>query len=370
AAAYILGEIGQQNMQQQVFEFLSDKDPQVRREAVKAATKMHTEAVIPKLFFMLLDKSVGLDAAKALASMGDRIIEPARSILDNSLENFELKVAVAKMLGDISSREVILMLMDNLSNKSAELRNALLESLKRIMTRTEYNVLLDQAILRRYLFKEFYLYFQMLYYKDKIRDKTSLAYLADVIDTKLISCVQRIFSLLSIMYGQKLFDSIFFNISQKNVSKEQRSSAVELIDNIVDKDIRRILVPLIEATDEKEKLEQGFAAFKIKMPDYHDILEIFLTDDNDWVRAVTLHLIATEGISEMGDKVNIFMYDPSPLVRETALCTALKLKVQVADEDIYFLLSDSSKNVSGYAAWYMATARRKFETGEQYAYNG
>ncbi len=370
AAAYILGEIGQQNMQQQVFEFLSDKDPQVRREAVKAATKMHTEAVIPKLFFMLLDKSVGLDAARALASFGDRIIEPSRSVLENNLENFELKVAVAKMLGDISSREVILMLMHNLNNKSDELRNALLESLKRIMTRTEYNVLLDQATLRRYLFKEFYLYFQHLYYKDRLSDKTQLPYIADVIDTKLLSCFQRIFSILSIMYGQKLFDSIFFNIAQKNVSKEQRSSAVELIDNIVDKDIRRVLVPLIEATDEKEKLAQGFAAFKLKTADYHEILEIFLTDDNDWVRAVTLHLIAAEEVAEMAEKVNIFMYDPSPLVRETALCTAATLKVQVADDDLYFLLSDGSKNVSGYAAWYMATTRRKYETGEQNAYNG
>jgi len=370
AAAYILGEVGQQNMQQQVFEFLNDRDPRVRREAVKAATKMKAEAVIPKLYFMLLDKAVSLDAAKALASFGDCIIPPAKSILENSLESFELKVAAAKVLGDIPSREAVHILMDNLYTHSDELRNALLESLKRIMARTEYNVLIEQSLLRRYLFKEFYLYFQHLYYKEKIRTESRYPYLVDAIDTKILSCIQRIFSLLSIMYGQKLFDAIFFNLSQKNISKEQRSAAVELIDNIVDKDIRKILVPLVEITDEREKLVQGFAAFKIKTYEYHEILEIFLTDDNDWVRAVTLHLIAAEDIVAMANKVGIFMYDPSPIVRETALYAAARLGSDVSQDDVNFLLSDGSPNVSSYAAWYLASARHKMITGERYAYDG
>ncbi len=373
AAAYILGEIGQQNMQQQVFEFLSDRDPQVRREAVKATTKMRSEVFIPKLFFMLLDKPVSLEVSKALAGFGERIIEPAKSVLDNALENFELKMAVAKMLGEISSREVIPVLMDNLGDKSDELRNVLLESLKRIMMRTDYHVLISQETLRRHLFREFYLYFQQLYYKSSMRAKTDLSYLSDVIDTKLLSCLQRIFSLLSIMYGQKLFDSIYFNISQRYVSKEQRSTAVELVDNIVDKDIRRVLVPLIEAIDEQEKLAQGFAAFKIKTPEYQHILEIFLTDDNDWVRAVTLHLIAVEEVVEMGDKVMLFLYDPSPLVRESALFAAMRLGTSVSDDDVNFLLSDGAKNVSSYAAWYKAAGCQiTFDGtgGRSHAYDG
>jgi len=370
AAAYILGEIGQQNMQQQVFEFLNDRDPQVRREAVKAATKVKAEGVIPKLLFMLTDRAVSLDAAKALTSFGDRVIPPAKSILENSLENFELKVAVAKMLGDIPSREVAPLLMENLYNQSDELRSALLESLKRIMSRTEYTVLLDQSLLRRYLYREFYLYFQHLYYKEKIRAGSRYRYLVDVMDTKLLSCIHRIFSLLSIMYGQKLFDSIYFNLSQKNISKEQRSVAVELIDNIVDKDIRRILVPLVEAADEREKLAQGFASFKIKTYGYHEILEICLTDDNDWVRAVTLYLIAVEGIADMADKVGIFMYDPSPIVRETALYASSRLKSDVSEDDLNFLLSDGAANVSSYAAWYVASLRGDMSTEAQYAYDG
>lgn len=347
SAAYILGEIGQRNMQQQVFNLLNDPSPNVRREAVKAASKIGSKIFIPKLFYMLFDKSVSFDVSKALSQFGERVLLPAADILSNSLESYRLKSEVARMLGDVNSPKAVQLLMETLDSKSDEMRNIVLNSLKKLVTRID-NVSLNIEDLKIMLFKEAFQYFQILYYSEKIRKRLKTSHLGTVLDTKLQNCYQRIFSILSLMYGNTLFDNIYFNITQKFVSNAQRSNALEIVDNMVDKDIRPIIVPLIELNDESEKLKLGFLFFKIKKLGFTEIIETFLVDDSDWVRAITLYVIATENILEFADKLEMFVYDPSPIVREAALHSMERLGIKVSEEDMKCLLNDPDSLVRKY----------------------
>lgn len=332
SAAYILGEIGQKNMQQQLFDLLNDKEPSVRREAVKAACKIGSKIFIPKLFYMLLDKSVSFDVSKALGQFGERVLLPAADILSNSLESFKLKSEVARMLGDINSPKSVYLLMRTLETRSDEMRNIVLDSLKKLLVKMK-NISLDADQLKIMLLKEIYLYFQTLYFLVEIREKLKTPYLNSVLETKLENCYQRIFSILSLMYGNKLFDNIYFNITQKFVSNSQKSNALEIVDNIVDKEIRPVIVPLIEIKDEKEKLRLGFSYFKIRKMELFEILEDFLVDDSDWVRSVTLYVIAQERIFDLSEKISMFLYDPSPIVRETALYAMDRMDLKITDDD-------------------------------------
>ena len=357
AAAYILGEVGQKTMQHQVFQLLNDKDPQVRRAAVKASAKIGAAVFIPKLFFMLLDKSVSLDVSRTLAQFGETILGPAMSIMENSIDSYELKSEVAKMLGDLQSQKAVVLLLNSLETKSDELRNAILTSMKRIVSKTEF-VQLDINLLEKYLFKEFYKYFQTIYYKQVVKGRMKSGHLLTVLDGKMEFCLRRAFSLLALMYGDKLFDTIYFNISQKFVSKDQKSNALEIIDNKVDMDVRKLLIPIIETQDEDEKVSLGFESFKIKKLKFNGILENFLVDDSDWVRAITLHLIAEEQILDMSSRIPMFMYDPSPLVRETALYAARRIKIKFTEEDLQFLLYDENRSVVGYANYVISEIRK------------
>ena len=347
SAAYILGEIGQKNMQQQVFNLLNDPSPNVRREAVKAASKIGSQIFIPKLFYMLFDKNVSFDVSKALSQFGEKVLLPAADILSNSLESYRLKSEVARMLGDVNSPKAVQLLMRHIDNKSDEMRNIVLNSLKKLVVKME-NVSQNIEDLRIMLFKETFQYFQILYFSEKIRKRLKTGHLTIVLDTKLQNCYQRIFSILSLMYGNTLFDNIYFNITQKFVSNAQRSNALEIVDNMVDKDIRPIILPLIELKDESEKLKLGFSFFKIKKLGFSEIIETFLVDDSDWVRAITLYVIAAENISEFSDKIEMFLYDPSPIVRESALNAMEMMSIKVPEEDMKCLLNDPDPLVKKY----------------------
>lgn len=358
SAAYILGEIGQRNMQQQVFNLLNDPSPNVRREAVKAACKIGSKIFIPKLFYMLFDKNVSFDVSKALSQFGEKVLPPAADILNNSLESYRLKSEVARMLGDVYSPKAVHLLMNTLDTKSDEMRNIVLNSLKKLVSKVD-NISLNIEDLRIMLFKEIFQYFQLLYFAVKIRERLKTGHLSTVLETKLQNCYQRIFSILSLMYGNTLFDNIYFNITQKYVSNAQRSNALEIVDNMVDKDLRPIIVPLIELKDEEEKLKLGFAFFKIKKIGFTEIIETFLVDDSEWVRAITISVIATENIIEFGEKIEMFLYDPSPIVRESALHTMELMGIKVPDEDIKCLLDDPDPLVRKYTNYIVQPKNRR-----------
>jgi len=348
SAAYILGEIGQKNMQQQLFDLLNDKEPSVRREAVKAACKIGSKIFIPKLFYMLLDKSVSFDVSKALGQFGEKVLLPAADILSNSLESYKLKSQVARMLGDINSPKSVYLLMRTLETKSDEMRNIVLDSLKKLLVRMK-NISLDVDQLKIMLLKEIYLYFQTLYFLVEIREKLKTPYLNSVLETKLENCFQRIFSILSLMYGNQLFDNIYFNITQKYVSNSQKSNALEIVDNIVDKEIRPVIIPLIEIKEEKEKLKLGFSYFRIRKMELFEILEDFLVDDSEWVRSITLYVIAQERIFDLSDKISMFLYDPSPIVRETALFAMDRMNLKITDDDRKNLKDDPDVLLRNYS---------------------
>ncbi|MGI6393858.1 MAG: Npt1/Npt2 family nucleotide transporter [bacterium] len=358
SAAYILGEIGQKNMQQQLFNLLNDPSPNVRREAVKAASKVGSDIFVPKLFYMLFDKNVSFDVSKVLTQFGEKVIPPSADILTNSLESYRLKSEVAKMLGDLYIPQSVHLLMNTLDTKSDEMRNIILDSLKKLIAKVE-NVSLNVDELRNMLFKEMFQYFQLLYFSVKIRERLTTRHLSTVLETKLQNCYQRIFSILSLMYGNTLFDNIYFNITQKFVSNAQRSNAIEIIDNMVDKDLRTIIIPLIEMKDEVEKLRLGFSFFKIKRINFAETMETFLVDDSEWVRSITLYVIAIENIFEFAEKIEMFLYDPSPIVRETALYAMETMGIKISEEDIKILSDDPDKLLSNFAKYIAQPKNRR-----------
>ncbi len=349
SAAYILGEIGQKNMDQHLFALLNDKSVAVRREAVFAATKIDSNIFIPKLFYMLFDRSVSFDVEKVLSKLGDRILVPAEDILNNNLESNRLKIEVAKLLGDIRSHKALALLWQTLNSRSDEIRTIALNSMKKLINDFQ-DFSIDKGELKKLLLKEISQYFQILYSSVTVKKAFKTHHLWDVVDRKLQNCFQRIFSILSLMYGNSLFDNIYFNLTQKFVSNVQRSNALEIVDNIVDKEIRPIIVPLIESSNDEERLKLGYSFFNIKKIQVADIIDEFLLDDSEWVRSITLYVIAHENFVEIYDRIEIFLYDPSPTVREAALYAMNYLHLRIAGDDKASLLNDFDNSLRLYAA--------------------
>ncbi len=349
-AAYILGEIGQKNLEQQLFALLNDAEAPIRREAIRAARKIGSSAFIPTLFYKLLDRETGLDALNSLASYGEKVLNPASDILRNNIDTQDLKIKVVRMLGYLHTRESAELLLETLDSKSEGIRNAVLKSLRKIVS-AKSELTLDMELLKKYLFKEFYHFFQMHYFYGKISRKLDVPYLRDVIEEKKNSSFERLFSILGLMYGIEVFDTIHFYVTQEHVSKEQKSNAIEIIDNLVEKDIRKILVPLIETEDRRDILKLGFQSFKIEVMGFEKILESFLIDGSEWVRAATLHLVARANIINLASRIRIFLYDPSPIVRESALFASFNMGLKIAEDDLLSLKGDESPIVSDYAGF-------------------
>ena len=220
--------------------------------------------------------------------------------------------------------------------------------MKKLVSKVE-KVNLDKDALKMLLLREIYQYFQTLYFSVQIRKNLKTDCLLDVMATKLDNCYQRIFSILSLMYGNTLFDNIYFNITRKFVAPSQRANALEIIDNIVDKDIRPIIVPLIESKTEEEKLNLCYQFFSVKRLKINDIIETLLSDDSEWVRSVTLYAVAHEHIDGIYGRIQMFLYDQSPIVREAALYAMNYIKILISKTDAHYLLNDTDKYLCEYS---------------------
>ncbi|RLF06544.1 MAG: hypothetical protein DRJ64_04360, partial [Thermoprotei archaeon] len=229
-----------------------------------------------------------------------------------------------------------------------ELRGVILESLKNIVAKTE-DVHISPAFLKKYLFKEFYYYFQTLYNRQVIATRMQSSYFFSMVDTKLHDSLRRIFSILQLLYGSDLFDTVYYNVTHRYVAKEHRSNAIEIIDNIIGKDVSQILIPMLELDTEKEVMQHGFANFKIRRRTFTEVLDQFLLDENSWVRSITIYLIAQNSILDMADRIDVFLYDSSPLVRETALAAMSTLSIKLSPDDEYSIQNDKNRTVSKYA---------------------
>ncbi len=347
AAAVVLKEIGQENLQQQVFILLNDSDPSVRREAVRAACHIGIREIIPKLFYMLLDKSVRMDVARGLASFGEDVIPPIENILSSPLDSMEMKKEVARLLGSLPTPRSVRLLKNSLDSDE-DLKSVILESLKNIINKTD-GVHIDPAFFKRHLFKEFYYYFQTLYNRQVVSSRVDASYFFSMIDIKLKNSLRRIFSILQLLYGNDVFETVYYNVTQRHVAKEYRSNAIEIIDNVVDKDIARVLIPMLELKTEKEVMQHGFENFKIRRWGFTEVMDRFLLDENEWVRSISIYLIAQHKILDMADRIDVFLYDSSPLVRETSLSAMNALSIKLTPDDYYFITNDKNEMVSRYA---------------------
>ena len=60
--------------------------------------------------------------------------------------------------------------------------------------------------------------------------------------------------------------------------------------------------------------------------------------------------VARERISEFYGKIQMFLYDPSPIVRETALYALNELHIKIQETDAGYLLNDTDRFLGRYAA--------------------
>ncbi len=338
-AARVLGEIGVKNFYHPVLELMADRDPAVRREAIQAAGQLRAPELATALVYRLAREETSTDAVEALAAYGPGIEATLERVLDNRLEDPGIRRNVPRVLGRLGSPQAIETLTAHLDDPDELVRRNLYQALRRSL-RTCRGLVVDRKAVGRAIDREL----QRAYHAiasaealglqgppDRLTPRTGKAaaeaLLSSALTEKVEQCEARLFVLLSILHPEADLELIYagFKDASAQDAPRRRANAIELLDNVLDRPLRRRIVPLLEDRDRAGRLRTASEHFALPSPEPRERLRSLLADESAWVRTCALFLAGEQRGEELQGPVIENLDHASPLVREACVAALEKM---------------------------------------------
>jgi len=351
-AAKILGAIGVRNFYQPVLELMSDPEPEVRRQAILAAAQLRSPEFVIPLIYKTPSQEVGREAAHALAAYGPQIVPTLAKVLGNRHEDPLIRRGAARVLGKLATQEAVEVIARFLDEPDEELRTRLYRALSRAVRGHRLSGL-DRRPIDAALQGELSRICRALAASEVLElgpgpgpdtprqgPAAAAALLSSAIAEKISQTEQRVFLLLSVLYPDAGMERIYAGIrdAQAHDAQRRRANAVELLDNLLERGLKRKLLPLLEDGQRSDKLRAVAGLVEFTRPPRVDTLVLLCQDETAWVRACAVHYAAQIDCRPALEAIVAGVADISPVVREAALLSCTRLAPERAPQ-----LADSRK---------------------------
>ncbi|HUU03705.1 MAG TPA: Npt1/Npt2 family nucleotide transporter [Myxococcota bacterium] len=350
--ARILGDIGVKNFYHPLLKLMVDDDIEVRRASIRAAGKMQSPELLPALVYRIEDHDCRTAASEALAVFGPAAVKLLLRVLGNPDEQSGTRLAVPGILAKIGDQHSMDALVSHLEDPDEEMRCHVLEAIHRLRLRKPHLGTPREKIKRAVTMEIRNLYHQ--YYTGLDLNLPADSLLGEALVQHRKKTVRRVFLLLGCLFPVRTVDAIYNNLSAP--LRRIRSNAIELLDGLLEKEFRRLLLPLMDSSLVDDRLEIGSDVFGLKRMSRNDRLSVLLEDGNAWLAACAIWTCGSFGCRELLADLLFCLGSDSPLVRQTTLSVLAKmLPAERAVATAKKHLNDSDKSVSRYAGW-LATA--------------
>jgi AAA family ATP:ADP antiporter len=121
---------------------------------------------------------------------------------------------------------------------------------------------------------------------------------------------------LGLQYPQK--DIYFAYNALKGNRTDRRTSAIEFLDNLLQKDVKATILPLLEESSTETLLDRASRIFKLRAPSREESLRTLLQNNDTWLKACALYEVGEKRIAEFLDVCRLMTADRDPLIQETA----------------------------------------------------
>ncbi len=330
AAAEVFGEIKVRNFYQPVLALLRDPSLRVQAAAIRAAGAMRSTELIPALVYKLSRRETARAAGAALVEFGPAVVPTLGKVLGHAPEDPHIRRQIPRILERIGTREAFDILIEALHVDDPDTRREAARSAARL--REKLDIPVDADPVRELIDEEIRAYYQRLAALDDlaaVAGDSGPDLLRSALEERMERTFDRIFRLLGIIYPLKTIELIQSNL--KSTQLTVRSNAVEVLDNLLERDEKRKLLPIVEdlapgqagapAANRARVLERGQEFFPIKRQDVPDWVRDFLGSKEPWLVVVALYVVRELGLSGVQDQVLDHTQHSHPVARETALRT-------------------------------------------------
>jgi ATP/ADP translocase len=233
-------------------DLLEDGSPDVNRYAIQSAAALKRRVDVPVLVQKLKSPALREDALDALRKFGPRIAGTMADYLADRGEDNELRKTAAAILASIGTQEAADYLSWELTGAGVALLDEIIDALDRIRT-ADPRIRFPGETIRLTISKV-----TSLYCRDLVDLRSGAEPLGEDAsrrrEKQLSDSLWNIFKLLGLIYPQEDMIKAYQNL--KVGTKDSMAYSLELLDNILERDIREVVFPVVEDLPLEEKMEK------------------------------------------------------------------------------------------------------------------
>jgi ATP/ADP translocase/HEAT repeat protein len=301
-AAHVVGARGDQGTEA-LHALLADPHPKVAAAAAEAAGKLKNRAYVFALAKLLANYQVRGVAIESLALYGAAICGTLGDMLDDPQVPLPVRVNIPRVLKRIPHQRSVDLLLEGLKNADPAVRMASLKGLTRLRE-TSPGLTFSDAFLKQHIINEAHRFYELSAAISSLKEHrerpgSAVSLLARSLDERLRQTLDRLFRLMGLRYKTKEMYWTYLALSHHD--KEKHTTAVEYLDNVLDQDLKRVVLPMFDAPDRIP--ERGRALFGVEAPDAAGAVRDLLQSDERWVVACAMAAAGELKIRELAPDI-------------------------------------------------------------------
>ena len=219
----------------------------------------------------------------------------------------------------IPDDDAVKYLISNLGTDSLTLRYNIIKSLNKLHNRyPEFNI--ESISLKMVLLKEIRHYYELLGVIIESNNIVKKDQTDDLLFTTLHSRMEysfeRIFRILALLFDPNDIYQAYHASTQGE--KTLRANAYELLDNVLDNDLKDVILPIIDNTSDKYKVEFGRERFGIAELSFVQLITELYKDSDIWFKIAVLHTIGINKLYDLQLLIENGLLSDDDVTKETA----------------------------------------------------
>lgn len=307
-----------------------DISPLVRRRALQSMGQLQHASFIPLLIHELENREQALQARKSLSAFGNAAIRLLSSYYYSGSLGPRSLQHLLKAIADIRSQAAADALLSMLQEEAEPLpRRRVIKALNRLRSYTfdKGGISFPQPLVRAEVKRELRYYVELSTVRKPVGKEPECHLLCRAIGEKMQDILENIFRLLGLWYPHKDMYSAYLGLNSPD--PENRGRALELLDNRLEGELHRLLLPLIDGGNPEQLGKIARNAFNIEVETAESAKVRLLGYPDPWLVSCTLYGITAQSSPELQQRVQGCRKSRHQVVRETAGLVAERLNAVV-----------------------------------------
>jgi ATP/ADP translocase len=322
-AACAVGVRGDQGTEA-LHRLLDDADVHVANAAIRSAGALRNREYLHQLTRSLGNSRQRSNAIDALAGFGEQICGTMGDLLVDEGSPLRVRSQVPRVLKQIRHQSSVDVLIAAVGHRDLTIRAAVLKALNRLRETAPGLNFENQFVLEQ-IWQEARHYYELSAalqpFREENGDRPTARLLARTIETRLERTLERLFRLLGLRYPLAEMYSAYRAVARKQ--QEEAAAALEFLENTLEPDIKRILLPLLDAPENLH--DHGRELFGVEPRTAEDAIRELIRSHDPWLVACAMAAAGELDLRDLAPDIHEAATDCTDDVLEVARSAEARL---------------------------------------------